>query len=158
MTTVEFYDLEADAWSYAMPLREARGGLGAAVLGGKIYALGGEVLTLHVLEPLEAVAGNQPGLAAGSPPGSVATTSLEDERLRQLQQIIPTDPTVKWEYRMLVGSPAEAIVSLVRDEDVDLIVMSTHGRTGLRRLLMGSVAEAVVRKAPCPVLTMRNCD
>jgi nucleotide-binding universal stress UspA family protein len=45
---------------------------------------------------------------------------------------------------------------LAADEGVDLIVMGTHGRTGLMRLLMGSVAEAVVRRAPCPVLTLRQ--
>ncbi len=56
---------------------------------------------------------------------------------------------------MLIGSPATAIVHLAETEGVDMIVMPTHGRTGLLRLLMGSVAEEVVRKAKCPVLTVK---
>ena len=57
--------------------------------------------------------------------------------------------------RVGVGRPAEEIVRVARDERVDLIVMGTHGRTGLRHLLAGSVAEAVMRAAPCPVFTVR---
>jgi len=52
-------------------------------------------------------------------------------------------------------SPAETIVSYVDDHDVDLVVLGTHGRRGLQRLLIGSVAEEVLRTAPCPVLTVR---
>jgi universal stress protein A len=54
-----------------------------------------------------------------------------------------------------VGKPAEEILRVARDEGVGLIVMGTHGRTGLRHLLLGSVAEAVSRCAPCPVFTLR---
>ena len=56
----------------------------------------------------------------------------------------------------LEGEPAAQIVQLARDEDVDLIVLGTHGRTGLARLLMGSIAEAVLRGAPCPVLALKQ--
>lgn len=52
------------------------------------------------------------------------------------------------------GPPAERIVEMAKRERVDLIVMGTHGRTGLRHLLIGSVAERVVRLAPCPVLVV----
>ena len=54
--------------------------------------------------------------------------------------------------------PAEEIVKYAQAEGVDLIVMGTHGRPGLAHLLMGSVAEKVVRTAPCPVLTIRNSE
>lgn len=50
--------------------------------------------------------------------------------------------------------PAEAIVHQARISGADFVVMTSHGRTGLRRLLLGSVAEAVVRQAPCPVLVI----
>jgi universal stress protein A len=53
------------------------------------------------------------------------------------------------------GSPVSEIVRYAREHEIDLIVMSTHGRTGLVHALMGSVAENVVRTAPCPVLTIR---
>ena len=55
---------------------------------------------------------------------------------------------------VITGRPAHAIVEHAKDGGFDLIVMGTHGRTGLSHVLMGSVAERVVRKAPCPVLTM----
>jgi nucleotide-binding universal stress UspA family protein len=51
--------------------------------------------------------------------------------------------------------PADEIVKYAKEEGIDLIVMGTHGRPGLAHLLMGSVAEKVVRTAPCPVLTLR---
>jgi universal stress protein A len=54
-----------------------------------------------------------------------------------------------------VGTPAEQIVAFAREHCCDLIVMGTHGRTGLGHLLMGSVAETVVRHAPCPVMVVR---
>jgi hypothetical protein len=57
---------------------------------------------------------------------------------------------------MLVGTPADAIVRFAEQTKADLIVISTHGRTGLSRVLMGSVAGAVVRKASCPVLTIKE--
>ena len=53
------------------------------------------------------------------------------------------------------GSPKMEIVRYARKENIDLIVLATHGRTGLAHVIMGSVAETVVRTAPCPVLTVR---
>lgn len=54
------------------------------------------------------------------------------------------------------GTPADVIVRFAREHEIDLIVMGTHGRGFVGHLLMGSVAEKVVRTAPCPVLTVRN--
>ena len=58
--------------------------------------------------------------------------------------------------QVLVGSAPKKIVEYANDHDVDIIVMGTHGRGGLAHFLMGSVAERVVRTAPCPVLTVRD--
>jgi len=65
------------------------------------------------------------------------------------------DPSLEVSYCVADGSPASEIVRLARELPADWVVMGTHGRTGLGRLLMGSVAEAVVRRAPCPVLTLK---
>lgn len=54
-----------------------------------------------------------------------------------------------------IGSPAAEIIAAATDLHADLVCISTHGRGGLARVLMGSVAESVVREAPCPVLTVR---
>ena len=56
----------------------------------------------------------------------------------------------------VIGTPAQSIVAYAGAHDIDLIVMGTHGRGGMSHLLMGSVAEQVVRTAPCPVFTVRQ--
>jgi len=73
-----------------------------------------------------------------------------------LEKIVLPDPSVPCVRRVTVGDPASEIVNVAKEENVDLIVMSTHGRKGISRLLMGSVAELVVRRAHCPVLTVRQ--
>lgn len=78
-----------------------------------------------------------------------------DEMLAMLKEIVPTDISVPFEHRLIAGLPAPAIVEMAERENVDLIVMATHGRTGLTRVLLGSVAEEVVRTAKCPVLTVK---
>lgn len=60
--------------------------------------------------------------------------------------------------RLELGDPAEVIVRVASEGSFRLIVMGTHGRRGLSRLLWGSVAESVTRRAPCPVLTVRTGD
>lgn len=59
------------------------------------------------------------------------------------------------DHRVVIGDPAKSIVQLADEEQADLIVMATHGRSGIKGLFFGSVAEKVVRGATCPVLTMR---
>jgi nucleotide-binding universal stress UspA family protein len=65
------------------------------------------------------------------------------------------DQTAEVQTLVKVGPAAEKIVEAAQEKAADLIVMATHGRTGLFHALMGSVAEIVVRQAPCPVLTIR---
>jgi nucleotide-binding universal stress UspA family protein len=74
-----------------------------------------------------------------------AAVSGEDRTMLRARPIVVTSNT-----------PAMAIVSYAKDANVDLIVMGTHGRGAMAHLLMGSVAERVVRTAPCPVLTVRH--
>ena len=70
-------------------------------------------------------------------------------RLKRVQDAGATAEAVT-----VVGAPSQAIVDTARDRQADLIVMGTHGRTGLRHMLIGSVAERVVRMAPCPVMVV----
>ncbi len=69
---------------------------------------------------------------------------------KQLEQVKPTLSHVDYEHRYLEGGPIHEIVAFAEREHVDLIVMGSHGRSGLARLLMGSVAEGVCRRAPAP--------
>jgi nucleotide-binding universal stress UspA family protein len=73
----------------------------------------------------------------------------------QLQQIRPVDLRIPVNHVFLEGDAATEIVRYAIDAGIDLIVMGTHGRTGLDRLLMGSVAEKVMREAPCSVLVVK---
>lgn len=66
--------------------------------------------------------------------------------------------SVKVHAKVELGKPDENIVEEAKKEGVDLIVISTHGRTGLSHMLLGSVTEKVVRHAPCPVLSIRPWD
>jgi nucleotide-binding universal stress UspA family protein/quercetin dioxygenase-like cupin family protein len=67
----------------------------------------------------------------------------------------PSDPKLRVEHRLAEGDSAQEILRLAGALPCDLIVMGTHGRTGLSRLLIGSVAEEVLRKAVCPVLAVK---
>jgi|MudIll2142460700_1097286.scaffolds.fasta_scaffold731390_1 nucleotide-binding universal stress UspA family protein len=109
---------------------------------------GAKLLIVHVEEPPAAY-------GAGEMYYGMPDPVTEDLR-KMLEQVGPPDPQVPCERRLITGDPATAIAQLAQEEGVELIVMGTHGRTGLMRLLMGSVAEAVVRRAPCPVLTLRQ--
>jgi nucleotide-binding universal stress UspA family protein len=84
-------------------------------------------------------------------------SEYDRERLwDQLNRIQPSRPGIDVEHRLEYGDPEAVILQTAHEIGADLIVMGTHGRTGLRRLLMGSVAEHVVRKASCSVLTVRT--
>lgn len=106
-----------------------------------------KLLILHVEEPPLAYGGGE--LYYGLPEPS------SERILRMLEDIKPADPTVTFTHRLSVGDPAGEIVRIAGEEGAEMIVLGTHGRSGLTRMLMGSVAEAVVRRAPCPVLVYR---
>jgi nucleotide-binding universal stress UspA family protein len=67
-----------------------------------------------------------------------------------------TKGRISVEAVVLQGVPFAEIIKASKEYDIDLIVLGTHGRTGLSHAIMGSVAEKVVRKSPCPVLTVRH--
>jgi nucleotide-binding universal stress UspA family protein len=107
--------------------------------------LGARLVVLHVLPP----PASRAEAVARRPPDSYRDQIWND-------YLLPIEaPGVRLERRLEDGDPAEEIVRVAEEVAADLIVMATHGRTGLGRLLMGSVAEEVLRKAPCPVLTVR---
>jgi len=108
---------------------------------------GASLIIAHVEEPPMAYGGGELYYGMDEP--------NREQLKKMLSEVLPTDPSVGYEHRLIVGSPATSIVYLAEKENVELIVMPTHGRTGVMRVLMGSVAEEVVRKAKCPVLTVK---
>jgi nucleotide-binding universal stress UspA family protein len=69
-----------------------------------------------------------------------------------------TVPTIKTEVQVRIGDPVEQLVSVALETRASLVIVGTHGRRGLRRLVLGSVAERVARNAPCPVMIVRPRD
>ena len=121
--------------------------IGLAAATALARDLGATLLILHVQEfPL--------AYAAGDYPYGPPETSSE-ALWAALNAVVPTDPQVACQHRLELGAPAEEILRVASEEHPDLIVIGTHGRSGLKRLLLGSVAEAVVRRASCPVITYR---
>lgn len=123
------------------------------------YALGlartfrAKLTLLHVVElPAYSIEGYMPHNL-----GAALLEDLDRESRLELARLLPEAEAANVEVRRQVdlGTPYRKIVETAEAEKVDLIVMATHGRTGLSHLVMGSVAERVVRTAPCPVLTMR---
>jgi len=108
---------------------------------------GAKLLIVHVQEPGLAYGGGEFYYGMAEP--------SHQEQLQMLKAVVPHDAAVSYEHRLIAGDPAEAIVDLAAAEGVEMIVLATHGRTGLMRMLMGSVAEVIVRKAQCPVLTVK---
>jgi nucleotide-binding universal stress UspA family protein len=85
----------------------------------------------------------------------VVRRDSSEAALARLRDLVPDAYRETWDVEIAVGRPADTIVRLAREYHADLIVMGTHGRTGLEHMVMGSVAEKVVRLAPCPVLTVK---
>ncbi len=88
----------------------------------------------------------------------------DDETIKQLKtkllDCIPEEirDDMNVEALVIQGIPFVEIISTARENDIDMIVLGSHGRTGITHMMMGSVSEKVVRKAPCPVLTVRKSD
>ena len=113
---------------------------------------GSKLHFIHVYEPVFAD-GYVDGMPMTVPPADL------DPRRTQLESVQPTgDGDLECCHELIVGFPAGSIVGYAAAKDIDLIVIGTHGRTGVSRWLLGSVAEAVVRAANCPVLTVHDVD
>lgn len=107
---------------------------------------GATLLIVHVEEIPALYPGGEMVFLQPDAPNAVVRRMLDD---------VPAPAGVRCERLLTMGVPAEDIVKLADEHRADLIVIGTHGRTGLARVLMGSVAELVMRRAHCPVLTVK---
>jgi nucleotide-binding universal stress UspA family protein len=109
---------------------------------------GAILLPFHVVSPSP--------LPAGFPAQSwqAVVAQAIREAHSSLERLEPKWKNVQHKIRVCCGDAGTEISKIVRDEHIDLVVLGTHGRTGVRKALMGSVAEAVFRHAACPVLTV----
>jgi universal stress protein A len=136
LVPTDFSDISQAALNYAAALA---------------HDLGARLVILHAVETL-----GPENVTYGE-----AQSRLQPEGYRQrlwedLHRVKSPRPDVPVEYVLSEKDPAAAIVQTAAERGCDLIVMGSHGRTGLNRLLMGSVAESVLRKASCPVLVVKE--
>ncbi len=118
----------------------------------------GVVHLMHVAEPNIANVKPPEDLNAPELTGNDLTKLKEfvEHRLADFKKTRPDAHVPTVEIHTDTGDPAEKICAIAADVDADMIVIGTHGRTGIKRLLIGSVAEKVVRLAGCPVLVVRE--
>ena len=118
----------------------------ACMLAGKLDA------TVHLVNALGAAL---PELTVSLSESVIATA--RDANRASLEKLVAARGTSRFGKRTVAsGDPRDAILAAAEDVAADLIVMGTHGRRGIARFVIGSVAENVVRRAPCPVLTVRQ--
>ncbi len=110
---------------------------------------------LHVVAPPLAALPGEAGILA-VPQADI--NEIAEACRERLEKVVGTLEAagIELQYKVVSGVPFLEIVRFSREHDFDLIVMGSHGRSGLGHLLIGSVAERVVRKAPCPVLTVKD--
>lgn len=131
-------------------------GSGLRYAAGLAEKFGAALHVLHVLPEVVAPVGPEPMILPSLPAeyyeeAQAAALESLGECLKPEWGIPATvERVVRW------GDPVLAIVTYARERGMDLIVLATHGRTGLSHVLLGSVAERIVREAPCAVLTVRD--
>ena len=141
LVATDFSDASTAALTYARELAHAFNG------------------TLHMLHVTGNVLAEAIGIEGYTTDWAALQQEVDEAARRQLEGLVTADDRQALAAKAVVvtsNSPAQAIVSYANDVHVDLIVVGTHGRGGMAHLLMGSVAERVVRTAPCPVLTVRH--
>ncbi|MFZ1082276.1 MAG: universal stress protein [Candidatus Kryptoniota bacterium] len=112
-----------------------------------------ELIVLHIVEPII--------YPADFSFGQVSIPAMEEEIRKhseeQLNELVAREipENIKATSIIRMGKPFIEIVEIAKSENADLIIISSHGRTGMDHVLFGSTADKVVRKAPCPVLTIR---
>jgi len=145
LVTSDFSELAREAYRWAASL---------------VRGSGARVVVAHVLE--DELAAAMPVFVGGVQPDVLDLSRFREESrqaaLAALQSVAEEfrGQGIAAEIALRSGRPFVEIVRLARELPADLIVMGTHGRSGLRHALIGSVAERVVRKSPCPVLTVKQ--
>jgi len=114
-----------------------------------------QLLLLHVMPPPMYAVPDYTGIYEFTPQDIEQFEEQVRRRLGQFAEGLKAEADAV-STRLVSGVPFVEILGVAKEQGADLIVMGTHGRTGLPHMLIGSVAEKVVRKAPCPVLTVRH--
>ena len=138
LVPTDFSETSMAALKYALPLAESFGA------------------ELHLLHVIDLAAGQYLAAEMAMVPGPATEAEAHARADAELAALLTRDEMTEYRARLVTmrGAPFASIVAYAREQHIDLIVMGTHGRGAVAHLLIGSVAERVVRKAPCPVLTI----
>jgi len=119
---------------------------------------GATVVALHVWQPPPLMRGDDAMAIGGEPYQTLAQMAVKRAGAEMDAFLAPLiEHEGLWFRRQVaMGDPADCILEVAGDGNFDLIVMGTHGRTGIKRMVLGSVCEKVSRRATCPVLTIRD--
>lgn len=139
LVPIDFSDYSKNALKYAVNF-------------AKIF--NAEMFLIYVVEPVI----YPPDFSMGQIAIPSATLEMDERAKEELtklaQQEIPAE--IKRQVIIKTGKPFVEIIETASEDDIDLIIIATHGHSGVEHILFGSTAEKVVRKAPCPVLTIRE--
>jgi nucleotide-binding universal stress UspA family protein len=119
------------------------------------HSFGGRVLFVHVLEPVYSYPLVYEGMMGAPPPLPPLTPEDVEGEWQAFFASLPSLEKVPWEKFTVEGRAATMLTREAEESQADLMVMGTHGRTGLAHMLLGSVVEEVIRTVSCPVLTIR---
>lgn len=113
-----------------------------------------ELILIYVVEPVI----YPPDFSMGQVALPTVDLDLNTRAKEELDKLVKTEinSTLKARTTVRTGKPFVEIIECAKEEDIDLIIIATHGHSGVEHILFGSTAEKVVRKAPCPVLTLRE--
>jgi nucleotide-binding universal stress UspA family protein len=140
LVPIDFSSYSAKALSYALRFAEQ---------------FDAAVVALHVIQPMPILPTD---MITVLPPQDMTGEQLPviSAKLRKLCQRASSNHHLTVTPLVVVGTPYERIVEIAESEDADLLIIATHGYTGLKHFYMGSTTERVVRHAPCPVLVVRD--
>jgi universal stress protein A len=127
------------------------------------YGLNTQILLFRVIDPVEqeVVMVDPMGVVSAITTGKTAVEVVEEnekmvfEQLKRIKEEMEGSGARKVDIKVTAGEADKEIIATAKQEHCDLIVMSTHGRSGLGRTLLGSVTDSVIRHSPCPVLVVR---
>jgi len=141
LVPMDFSDTARKALQYAVPFA---------------VAFEAEVVVVHVLQPFSI----PPEIGYAPPQWAVTQRELMESAREGLDTLCVREISARARSEVLVreGVPWQEIVAAASEHKADLIILATHGRTGLKHALLGSVTERVVRHAPCPVLVVRETE
>jgi nucleotide-binding universal stress UspA family protein len=113
-----------------------------------------DIFLIYVIEPVI----YPPDFSMGQIAIPAVTTEFDERAKEELKKLAKNEipPELKVTTIIKTGKPFVEIIETAAESDVDLIIIATHGHSGVEHILFGSTAEKVVRKAPCPVLTLRE--